>query len=475
MNGSGKDYSPKRFGRRALLKYVSCAGLTAGLSPWVWLAGCGKKNAKSRPNIFLVTVDTLRPDHLHCYGYSKKTSPRIDDFARDAVLYEKCFSHAPETCMSVAGILSGFLPHETKVSENTFLSSKVETMPQILIRYGYKTAAVVSNYVLRKGQGFEQGFLVYDDTMKKREIVRGVVERIAEDTTNRAVEIIEQFGKGPMFVWLHYQDPHGPYTPPGRFAEMFRSSDSKARNLRPTGSLTGRGGIPSYQMLGDNTDYNYYVSQYDGEIGYMDEQFGRFVDALKKSGLYDNSLIIFTSDHGEGMGEHDYFFAHGEYLYNDQLHVPLVIKHPAVSSGKKTDFVQHADLLPTILDIIGVDAGKKLRGRCLLKEGGADKEIFAGMRTRYVRDSIKFSLIYGQMKMIYTPIDLRYELFDLKSDFYEEKDLIKDPQYHVQADDLRNRLERIMREDLLGVPIEPQPRELNQQEKDALKSLGYVR
>jgi arylsulfatase A-like enzyme len=377
--------------------------------------------------------------------------------------------------MSVSSILSGFLPHETKVSENTFLSSKVKTVPEILQRYGYKTAAVVSNYVLRKGEGFEQGFTLYDDTMKKREVGLGVVERIAEDTTSRAVEVVEQFGKGPMFVWLHYQDPHGPYTPPGRFAEMFRSSNLPARNLRRTGSLTGRGGIPSYQMLGGNTDYNYYVSQYDGEIGYLDEQFGRLVDALKKLGLYDNSLIIFTSDHGEGMGEHDYFFAHGEYLYNDQLHVPLIIKHPGVPSGAKSDFVQHADLLPTILDTIGVDADKKLRGRSLLKEAGADKEIFAGMRTRYVRDSIKFSLIYGQMKMIYTPIDLRYELFDLKSDFYEQKDLVTDPQYRVQAENIRNRLERIMREDLLRVPIEPRLRELNQQEKDALKSLGYVR
>jgi len=461
--------------RRQLLKYGLYGGLAAGLQSSLWLTGCSKRHRDKKPNILLISIDTLRPDHLSCYGYSRNTSPNIDRFAEDALLFENCLSHAPITSSSCASMLSGFLPHETKVFENLPLPAGVEVFPEILQRVGYKTVAVVSNYVLRKKTGWSRGFTIYDDRMEDYERVRRVPERIAVSTTNRAIELLKQFHKDQLFMWVHYQDPHGPYTPPARFAEMFQNpSSQEPRNLKVNDSVSGRGGIPSYQRLGTNRDFYYYVSQYDGEIRYMDEHFKHFIDALKKLGLCDDSLIIFTSDHGEGMGEHDYYFTHGEYLYNSQTHVPLIIKYGKELIGRRKDFVQHIDIIPTILKILGLKPDSRFRGRDLRQQHGNNREIFTEMDCPRVRDGIKVSILLKGLKLIYTPLYDQYELFDLNSDPHEEHDLVNDIKYGELVEDLAARLRRIRKEDFLGLRVVNKPPELSDEEIKKLKSLGYV-
>ena len=346
-----KQMSEMNLSRRTMLKYGVYGGAAAALSSNLWLGGCSKLGKKKRPNIFLIIIDTLRPDHLSCYGYPRNTSPNIDQFAKNALLFENCFSHASSTGGSCACILSGFLAHETKVLVYGYaLPSAVEILPEMLRRQGYKNAAVISNYVLRKRTNWTQGFDVFDDTMDDKELVRGLPERTAKGTTDRAIELINQFSRDPLFMWIHYQDPHGPYTPPKQYAGMFwNPDDKKPRNIKVNKKESGTGGIPSYQKLPNNsTNYHYYVSQYDAEIRYIDEHFKRLIDTLKEQGIYDESLIILTSDHGEGMGEHNYYFAHGENLYNQLIHVPLIIRHGNELTGRRKDFVQHLDIVPTI-------------------------------------------------------------------------------------------------------------------------------
>ena len=460
------------------------------------LAGCSSESdqsptpehisqARQTPPIILITVDALRADHLKCYGYSKNTSPNIDQFAQDSLLFENCFSHAPETRPSFASILSGFLPHETKINESVQLPPAVETLAETLQKQGYKTAAVISNYLLLKGEGFEQGFMIYDDTMDQRELIRNWPERIAQHTTDRAVELIEQFHKDRLFMWIHYQDPHGPYTPPQPFADQFQNPDQKPRNLEVNtsskGSLlafSGCGGIPSYQQLGDHRDFYYYLSQYDAEIRYQDEHFKRLIDALKQFGLYDSALIIFSADHGEGMGEHNYFFAHGEYLYRNQVHVPLIIKYGSELTGRRTDFVQHLDILPTILNVLGLKVDPRFRGRDLRRDTGTKREIFAEMKSPRIRDKIlfpRFSIMLDGLKLIYTPLDKQFELFDITTDPDEIHNLLNDTKYRSQANDLRTRLIRIHNEDLLGLGSVAGPRGRTPEELEKLKSLGYTR
>jgi len=384
--------------------------------------------------------------------------------------------------MSFASILTGFLPHETKMilyETNMWrfipLPAAVKTLPEILREHGYKTAAVISNYVLRRSQGFEQGFMIYDDAMNERELVRRCPERIAEHTTDRAIELLKQFCSQPLFMWIHYQDPHGPYAPPGRFAEPFLNLDREPRNLRVNESLSGCGGIPSYQKLGSHTDFHYYVAQYDGEIRYQDAHFKRLIDVLKELGLYDDALIIFSSDHGEGMGEHDYYFAHGEYLYSDQTHVPLIVKYGKELTGRRTDYVQHLDIVPTVLKIVGIETDPRLRGGDLLTCRSDGREIFAEMNSPCFPDGRRCSLVRDGFKLIYTPVDRQCELFNLNADPCEKHNIINDAGYRNRAFALGHSLERISREDLLKVRVDTKPRKLSEEGKQKLRSLGYVR
>lgn len=460
--------------RRDLLKYGLYGGL-AGISSSLWLTGCRKQHREKRPNVILISVDTLRPDHLSCYGYHRNTSPHIDQFAKDALVFENCLSHAPTTSSSIASILSGFLPHETKVFRNLPLPMAVETLPEILQRQGYKTIAVVSNYVLRRKKGWAKGFMIYDDTMSTRELVRDVPERIAKHTTDTAIELLKHLHEHPMFMWFHYQDPHGPYTPPPVFAKMFQDADRKPRNIKLNETPSGHGGIPSYQKLDANRDFHYYVSQYDGEISYQDKHLQRLITVLEELGVYDDALIVFTSDHGEGMGEHNYFFAHSENLYNCLTHVPLIMKYGRELTGRRTDYVQHLDIVPTILKAVGIKVDSRFRGLDLRERQGTNREIFAEMQSpRFLKKEIKFSLVRDGLKLIYTRPTNQYEFFDLKTDPHEERNLIDNAEYQNKVEDLKSRLKRISQENFLDPSIVNKPQKLTDEEIEKLKSLGYI-
>ena len=468
---SRKHFSRTGLTRRDVLKYGLYGGISAAMPGCLFLNGCGtQKQHGKKPNIILITVDTLRADHLGCYGYAKDTSPNIDKFAQDSILFENCFSHGPDTGTSFSSIFSGFLPHETKITECLYLPSKVDTIAEILQPQGYNTLAVVSNYVLRKSVGFEQGFMLYDDTMDEYELVRKAPERTAGRTTDRAIELLNQYHKTQLFMWIHYQDPHGPYTPPEPFNKIFHDSGQKPRMLKVNRSMSGYGGIPSYQRLGQNKDFHYYVSQYNGEIRYHDSHFKRLINEIKTLGLYDDSLIIFSSDHGEGMGEHGYFFGHSENLYNSQIHVPLIIKYGSSLNGRRNDFVKHIDIVPTILNITGVKSSALLRGRDLCVQHENDSEIFS--ESQFGHD---FSIVCNGFKLIYTPSKIRYELFDLNADFNEENNLVNDKKYHKHVENLKLRLHRLKKEDLLDIDLAERQKKLTGEEIEKLKSLGYVR
>lgn len=429
----------------------------------------------TEPDIILITVDTLRADHLGCYGYPLKTSPAIDRFAGEALLFEKCLSHAPATGSSIASLMSGFLPHETTVYESNPLPEEIETLPEMLMKQGYTTVAVVSNYVLRKNRGYEQGFMVYDDTMDDRELVRKWPERIAKGTTDRAVELLKQHHRQRLFMWIHYQDPHGPYVPPDSFVKDFRRQDQKPVILPLNDTLSGCGGVPRYQIQNDIADFNFYLSRYEGEIRYLDEHFKRFLDALRELGLYDKALIIVSADHGEGLGEHDYFFAHGEYLYNHQIHVPLIIKYGTKLTGRSRAYVQHIDIIPTIRELLHLTVDSRFRGQNLFHDKATGREVLSEMYSPLARDGQRISLTADGLKFIYTPASKRYELFDLHEDPYEKNNLTSDTRYHGRMRDLISGTNRMLQEDFLKLPIKTNAPELTPEEKEKLESLGYVR
>ena len=318
-----------------------------------------------------------------------------------------------------------------------------------------------------------QGFEVYDAEMQDRELNRKHwPERVAERTTDAAIALLKDRSEAPLFLWVHYQDPHGPYTPPARFAAQFRVEEPP-RELEANASLSGIGGIPSYQLIGDQRNYHEYVSRYDGEIRYVDTHLQRLIDAIRERGLYDDALIVFTADHGEAMGERNFFFAHGSYLYNNLIHVPLIVKHGDRLSGRRSDVCQLIDVVPTILTLLGLDLDPRLRGRDLLDEQASSSPIYAETRAPVEKDGRKFSLLLDGFKLIHVPEYETYELFDLSSDPGEEHNLASDPTYAARLRDLLARLEGVRADDRLGMARQTPPL-LTDEEREKLRSLGYL-
>ena len=420
------------------------------------------------PGIILVSVDTLRPDHLGCYGYGRNTSPNLDAFARESLVFENCFSQAPTTRPSCASFLTGFLPHECRIFTNSDnLPMKVVTIAEYLKARGYRTLGVSSNFVLGKGTGYDRGFDFFDNDLGDLEQVRQVPERIASKTTDAAIKMLRARAGRKFFMWIHYQDPHGPYTPPAPYDGMFLDPAREMRRLPFLATLSGQGGIPSYQRLDDHDDFGFYVAQYDGEIAYFDAHFGRLLKTLKDMGLYDTSLVIFTADHGEGMGERDYFFAHGEHVYDNLIHVPLVVRAGGLSPGRRRTYVQLLDLVPTMLAFAGAEADPRLRGRNLLGESPAREAIFSEMEGKY-------SLIENGIKLIAEADQGLTMLFDLNIDPQETRNLVDDACYTRYVEPMGAKLGELLNQDLLGSGVTRTPANLTEDQKQKLKSLGYV-
>jgi arylsulfatase A-like enzyme len=419
------------------------------------------------PSVLLLTVDTLRSDHLGCYGYHRNTSPNLDAIARDGCLFLNAYAHAPITRSSCGCILTGLRPKETGTYRNDPLLLEVNTLAEYLKNAGYRTGAVVSNYVLRKRSNFNQGFDHYDDKMVNRELNRELPERVGGATTEAALTWIRRNRDRPFFLWVHYQDPHGPYTPPDEFRELFQDGLTLKTRLRVNDDVMGDGGIPSYQVLGDHRYAGYYITQYDSEIRYFDQCFGKLVRGIKETGLWENALVVFTSDHGEGMGEEDYYFAHGDYLYRGQIHIPLIIWTPeAWNQAGRVDahLVQHADMARTVLGFAGIGIPAALQGRNLL---GADLEAVPVFAEAYNWDNYKCCLVMKDLQVLFDQFNGDYRAYSFREDrFLEESEIVDDEMYQTMVGILA-------KESSPGLKRPSESAPLDHDELKKLRSLGY--
>jgi len=334
-------------------------------------AGCAAEPAGPRL-LLLVTVDTLRADRLGAYASDLGLTPNIDALAGDSIVFTSAYAAAPFTCRHPEGI--GIFRNESVVP------ASIPTLATELQRSGWKTRAVVSNFILRDSSGIASGFETFDDDFPQLEIVRKWPERIAPDTTDAALALLDDCtldDDSRCFLWVHYQDPHGPYTPPEALhaAELARERESAdSRRLLPVSEdHTGIGAIPNYQVIDDRRDIGFYRSGYHAEIRYFDAEIGRLLEAIEERGLGERTLVAFTADHGEALGENDYWFAHGEYLNDGQLHVPLMFRIPGRAPVRRTDVVSLTDVFQTLLAATSaLPLEKKPTGRDLL---AADAEL----------------------------------------------------------------------------------------------------
>lgn len=332
---------------RPLLRLL--APLLAGLT------ACGGGPSDRPGDIVLVTIDTLRADHLGLYGYGRPTSPRIDAFFEDGAIFERSYSTEASTSPSVASILSGLPAPEHRVRLfYQLLPDDVALVPDRL-RGRYQTAAVVSNMVLTdEAIGMGGRFEHYDDYVATRESQRQVFERDARRTTDAALGWVatQRDPARPLFLWVHYIDPHGPYDPPEGL-DAFPPADPRRIPIER---------VPRYTRAEGVDDGNEYVRRYDAEIAYCDREVGRLLDGLDEHLGLDDALVVLTADHGESMMEHERWFTHGYHVYDEIARVPLLVRGPGVPAGRHAQLASGLDVAPTLLAFAGLERPATMTG-----------------------------------------------------------------------------------------------------------------
>ena len=342
----------------------------AGLLALLWVVGCG---SEPPGNVLLVTVDTLRADHVGTYGYERSTTPNVDRFFREGRVYARTYATSSFTPPSVVTILSGHLPKDHGVRRFLDLFDRRVPLVCDLLGESFETAAFVSNAVLsRESLGIADCFDHYDDYVDEREgPVRKVYERNAARTTDAALAWLD--GRAGttrrLLVWVHYIDPHGPYEAPGDADVDFRHEGTQAFDRRR---------MPLYADLGTD-DALEVIDRYDEEIAYTDREIGRLLEGWQARSGGGRDLVIFTADHGESLVERKKkVFDHGFHVWEEQLRVPLLLRAPGVEAGTTDAPASLVDVLPTILGFAGVPAPPGLPGVDLLAgEPPAERMLYA--------------------------------------------------------------------------------------------------
>jgi arylsulfatase len=340
------------------------------------VGGCGEVPPAPRPNLLLISIDTLRADRLACYGGPPDVGVELCALAGRGARFEWAFATAPATAPSVASLLTARYPRSHGVSQHarSTLREGVPTLAEALRAAGYATAAFVSNPVLERRKRLDRGFDVYDQRMPRRERNRpGYRERAARETTDAALAWARTASQ-PWFLWVHYQDPHGPYAPPG--APPPRDPPG-GEPLPLLDDDSGAGGVPAYQALPGLRTREGYEARYLAEIRHLDRELGRLVRGLDAS--QRPPLVVATADHGEALGEDGFFFAHGHSVGLDQIRVPLLLRPadpgPPVVVATPVSLV---DVAPTLLRVAGLAAPAGSEGRALPGPApGGGRPVFA--------------------------------------------------------------------------------------------------
>jgi arylsulfatase A-like enzyme len=331
--------------------------------------GCSKppapKPLPKKTDILLITVDTLRPDHLGCYGYHRPTSPRIDSLARQGTVFEQAFTFWPKTRASFVMIHTGRTAAESGYSPSRpRLLPFNATLASLLKDAGYETAAIVDNANVAASLGYGKGFASYEEVWEDKAVKTEIDGTKA--ITRGALRFFQAPHPGPFFLWLHYVNPHAPYAPPPPYDAAFLDKEAESGpRLRVVAGF--HGGIPRPLFVPGHRNLAYYVAQYDGEIRTVDAEVGEVLDALSGSAFRDRTAVVFASDHGESLGDHDYYFDHGEDLFDPCLRIPLIMRVPGAPGGTRIpSLASTLDFLPTLLSIGDVVPPPGLAGKSLL-------------------------------------------------------------------------------------------------------------
>jgi arylsulfatase A-like enzyme len=443
-------------------------------------------------NILLITDDTLRADHLGCYGYPLGTSPAIDSLASRGVLFERCIVPQPKTSPSVASLMTGKPPgaHYVRLIGQK-LRDRHLTLAEIVAALGYMTCGVTKSGVVSTTFGFDQGFQRFiHETSEVESAATDSALAWLEETWLPTTEFRSEPGRPPFFLWMHYIDPHGPYNRPRPYDDtsLDEEEDTILGQRYPRSVLKWL--IPPYQRL-NTTRVAHYIALYNGEISSVDREMERLLQWLKARNLDGSTLVIFSSDHGESFTEHDFYFEHGDVAYDDNAHVPLILSLPGVfPEGRRVSTqVNNIDVLSTITDLLDIPALPGPEGRSLLGLilGGTWRQprpvhILANYIGRYSPRYFTNAMTDGRWKIIYIPEFHILELYDLQSDPWELDNLWgrwnEDPsggEWREAGVRLRSLLAQQMLAYKAGHRTEAaKETEMSEDLMEQLRSLGYI-
>ena len=402
----------------------------------------------SNRSILLVTIDTLRADHLGTYGYSRRTSPRIDGLARQGVVFDHAYTYWPKTRGSMAILLTGRRPSQNGYSKShPMLLGFNPTLASVLKEAGYLTAAAVDNPNVAAANGYAKGFDSYRETWEEAGLATEADR--ARAITETALAFFKAAPRDrPFFLWLHYVSPHAPYTPPPPFDSAFLDAAARAGPRLPIAPGL-HGGIPKQWAVRGQDRLGYYVAQYDGEIAAVDQEVGRVMEALRDSRAAGRTVVAVTSDHGESLGEHDYYFDHGEDVFEPSLAIPLVIAGPGLPAGRRVSgFASTLDLVPTLLDAVKVSYPPDLAGTSLLPMVRGES---TGPDRLFAQNDRNLSATWDRrFKLVATPAGAgrRLALYDRTQDPGETRDQSRShaDELRAQTRELEQQLERADRE-----------------------------
>jgi arylsulfatase A-like enzyme len=435
-------------------------------------------------NIVLISIDTLRADHLSAYGYGRGTSPAIDRLAGEGVLFEEAYSQSPKTAASHMTIMTGLYPEAHGVrnweeKDQRRLSDAIPTLATLLRRAGYRTVAYVGGGNVGGGLGFDQGFQIYRRIAGAKPVFR--VAALALEELARPAHPSE---RPPFFLFVHTFETHDPYLPPQRYAKLYTDPGYDGRIIGSRVKLRlvsmGRGWWKRHQAYWARVDresprdVQHLRDLYDGEIRYTDDQIGGFLERLRSLGLEDETLVVFLSDHGEQFLEHGAFM-HND-VYQEVLRVPLILRFPgdAPEEGKGRrvrEIVRLIDVMPTLLEFVGLPVPDHAQGRSLLPllrgAGDTPRAVFSQWRSKRYE-----SLRAGDWKYIRRPSE--DELFNLAEDPMEQRNLA--PAQPERGRRFATRIARLIavskrfRREIGG----GKPAALDAATREVLETLGYL-
>jgi arylsulfatase A-like enzyme len=472
---------------RSVVAVCLVAGLLALPSG---IGGCRKQQqpgttSPQRPNVVLVSIDTLRADHVGCLGYERDTTPSLDRLAGEGVLFSQAFAPASWTLPSHMSLMTSRYPHRHGVERETLgLPSSVPLLAEVLQGEGYRTAGFISWFYVAGRYGFARGFDEYVDLLPERHELADAVS--GDQVVDRALawlDDVEPSSDKPFFLFVHLFDPHIDYSPPPPYDTMYDPDyegpmDGKYMSLHPY--IRGiHGDIPTI----DPRDLQHVVALYDGEVRFADDQLERLVSALRERDDLEQTLLVVLSDHGEELADHGSMEGHQWTLYDEVLHVPLVIRPPGGTNGRKVDaLVDLLDVAPTVLDLLDIAPPPTFEGTSLVPwlEGqgaGNEHRLVFGKIERF---HSKLAVRSKTHKLIGTRIPgpepgdspwIWWQLFDLTADPEEKNDLYRAD--HPAVETLHPILvEWVTTGAPADVPVLGSP--FTDEERARLEALGYV-